>query len=98
MEATKPKDAEEEDPVTKALKEIYYNPEDSGSYGGVEKLYRSAKQNGVEKITRGRIKQFLSDQHSYSLHKPARRHLKRNRTYVKGSMPSGRRICRTCRL
>ena len=74
MEAPKPKDAEEEDTVTKAPKEIYYNPEDSGSYGGVEKHYHRAKQAGVEKITRGSIKQFLVDQQSYSLHKPARGH------------------------
>ena len=98
MEAPKPKDAEEEDPVTKALNDISYNTEDSGSYGGVEKLYRSAKQAEVDKITRGRIKQFLAHQQNYSLHKPARRHFKRNRTYVKGSMPIGRRIWRICRL
>ena len=76
-----------EDAMTKALKELYYNAEDPGSYGGVEKLFRSAKEaKGVslKGVTRGRVKQFLADQQSYSLHKPARRHFKRNPTYAKG--------------
>ena len=34
---------EVEDPMTQALKDLYYNAEDPGSYGGVEKLFRSAK-------------------------------------------------------
>ena len=55
------------DPMDKALKELYYNAEDPGSYGGVEKLFRSAKKvkvvNGIsmQKVTRGRVKQFLAD-------------------------------------
>ena len=69
--------------MDKALKELYYNAEDSGSYGGVEKLFRSAQKAGVQKVTRGRVKQFLADQQSYSLHKPAGRHFKPNPTYVK---------------
>ena len=76
--------------MDKALKELYYNAEDPGCYGGVEKLFRSAKKvkvmNGIsmQNVTRGRVKQFLADQERYSLHKPARRHFKRNLTYVKG--------------
>ena len=70
--------------MDKALKELYYKAEDPGSKEGAEKLFRSAKNAGVEKVTRGRVKQFLADHQSYSLHKPARRHFKRNPTYVKG--------------
>ena len=70
-----------------AFKEVYYNAEDPGSYGGLEKLFRSAKKGAVQNITRGRLKQFLANQQSYTIHKPARRHFKRNPTYVKGSMP-----------
>ena len=84
MTALKSEEVEVEDPMDKALMELYYNAEDPGSYGGVEKLFRSAKNTGVKKVTRGRVKQFLPDQQSYSLHKPARRHFKRNPTYVKG--------------
>ena len=90
MAAPKSEEVEVEDPMDKASKELYFKAEDPGSYGGVEKLFRSAKNakvvNGVsmQKVTRGRVKQFLADQQSYSLHKPARRDFKRNPTYVKG--------------
>ena len=84
MAAPQSEEVEEEDPMDKALKELYYNAEYPGSYGGVEKLFRSAKNAGVKKVTRGRVMLFLADQQSYSLHKPARRHFKRNPTYVKG--------------
>ena len=66
MAAPKSEEVEVEDPMDKARKELYYNAE--GSYGGVEKLFRSAKNvkvvNGVsmKKVTRGRVKQFLADQ------------------------------------
>ena len=66
------------------LKEIYYDPQDPGSYGGVEKLYRSGKKANVKGLTRNKVKQFLRDQQAYSLHKPARRNFERNPTYVKG--------------
>ena len=71
MASPQSEEVEVEDPMDKALKELYYNAEDPGSYGGVEKLFRSARNAGVKKVTRGRVKQFLADQQSYSLHKPA---------------------------
>ena len=37
----------EEDETEKRMKELYYNPEDPGSYGGVDRLLRSAKKAGV---------------------------------------------------
>ena len=49
-----PEEWEVQDPKDKALKELYYNAEDPGSYGRVEKLFRSAKKAGVQKVTRGR--------------------------------------------
>ena len=63
------------------LKEIYYNAEDPGSFGGVDKLYRRVKEQG---ITRKEVQNFLRDQRSYSLHKPSRHHFKRNKTLVGG--------------
>ena len=36
------------DPLDKPLKALYYNAEDPVSYGGVEKLFRSAKKAGVQ--------------------------------------------------
>ena len=68
-----PEVEEVEDPVDKGMKEQYYNAEDPASYGGVEKVFRNAKKAGVQKVTRGRVKQFLADKHSYSVHKPVRR-------------------------
>ena len=65
------------------LKTIYYNTADRGSYGGVEKLYRRAKED-VPTITRAEVQKFLTDQQSYSLHKPTKRKFVRNRTYVHG--------------
>ena len=71
-------EAKEEEETEERLKELYYNPEDPGSYGAVDRLFRSAKNAGVKRVTRGRVKQFLADQQSYTLHKPARRRFKRN--------------------
>ena len=68
MAAPQSEELEEEDPMDKALKELYYKAEDPGSYGGVEKLFSSAKNAGVNKVTSGRVKQLLADQQSYSLH------------------------------
>ena len=66
--------------IDEKLTELYYDPKDPGSYGGVEKLFRSAKKAGLVGVTREHVEKFLSDQQSYSLHKPARRNFKRNHT------------------
>ena len=83
MTAPQSEEVEVEDPMDKALKEIYYNAQDSRSYGWVDKHFGCAKKTAVQKVTRGRVKQFLADQQSYFLLKPDRRHCKRNPTYVK---------------
>ena len=66
------------------LDEIYYDPKDRGSYNGVDKDYRRATEAGVKNLIRNKVKQFLSDQQSYSLHMHARRNFTGNPTYVKG--------------
>ena len=66
------------------LKEVYYDPNDPDSYGGVDRLFRRGKEIGIKGLTRDKVKKFLADQQSYSLHKPARRHFSRNPTYVRG--------------
>ena len=70
--------------MDKEVNELSYNAEDPGSYGGVEKLFLSTTKGGVHKVTGGRVMQFLADQQSYSLHKQAQRHFKRNPLYVNG--------------
>ena len=68
--------------MDEALKALYYSADDTGSFGGVERLYRSAVESHVPNITRDAVRDFLSRQRAYTLHKPARRHFTRNRTYV----------------
>ena len=66
------------------LKEIYYNPEDPGSYGGVDRLYKRVKELGVDGVKRADVQSFLRDQRAYTLHKPSRKNYRRNPTLVKG--------------
>jgi len=66
------------------LKKIYYDPASPGSYGGVNRLFKAAKAQGLVDLKREEVVNFLRDQESYTLHKPARRNFKRNRTYVRG--------------
>ena len=61
---------------------MYYSADDTGSYGGVERLYRRAVEDQVPHITRNAVRDFLSRQRAYTLHKPARRHFPRIRIYV----------------
>ena len=75
----------ERDPTIRTkLRDIYYNPGDEGSYGGVERLFSRAKSLGVEGVKRADVTSFLKDQRSYTLHKPSRRNFKRNKTIVSG--------------
>ena len=73
-------EAKQEDDTEKRLKELYYNPENPGSYGEVDRLFRSTNKAGVKGAMRARGKQFLVDQQGYTLDKRARRVFKRNGT------------------
>ena len=66
------------------LTQLYYNPKRSGSFGGVERLYRDVKKEGKYDISRAQLKKWLMKQDTYTLHKQARRHYKRNRVIVGG--------------
>ena len=66
------------------LTQMYYNPKRSGALGGVERLYRDVKKDGKYVISRAQLKKWLMKQDTYTLHKPARRHYKRNRVIVGG--------------
>ena len=66
----------------KELDEIYYNSQDPGSYGGVNRLLLQAKERGLKNITPDKIRENLAKQHSYTLHKPARKRFSRNKTIV----------------
>ena len=64
--------------INAILKKIYYDPNNPGSFGGVEALYREGKKE-VPSLTLGRVKEFLSGELVYSLHKPVLRRFKRNK-------------------
>lgn len=59
------------------LRKIYYDLNSPGAYGGAEKLYRESKKS-INNITRKDVKNWLSSQLTYTLHKKARRRFKRN--------------------
>ena len=64
-----------------ALNDIYEDPSSPGSFGGVDALYREARKRGL-RVTKNEVKDWLSGKLSYTLHKPARKRFKRNRTTV----------------
>ena len=73
------------------LASVYYDPKRSGGFGGVDRLYKDVKKEGKEgkekkerKRSRTKIKEWLMKQDAYILHKPIRRHFKRNRVIVGG--------------
>jgi hypothetical protein len=66
------------------LPSIYYHPKRSEGFGGVGRLYQDVKKEGKFKISRKEIKAWLMKQDAYTLHKPMRRHFKRNRVIVGG--------------
>ena len=70
--------------MDKALAKLYYELSGSGSFGGVERLYQRALEAKVAGVTRDKGRAFLAAQQAYTLHRPARRHYKRNPTYASG--------------
>jgi len=59
-----------------SLKEIYYDPARVGSFGGVKSLSKASNRKDV--------KEWLSGQESYTLHKPVRRRFKRRKMICVG--------------
>ena len=69
-------------PLDVALREIYFNV--NGGYMSMEKLYQSAKEEGIKEVSRKNVKEWLQTQNTYIIHKPSRKHYKTQRTYVDG--------------
>lgn len=67
-----------------SLRKLYYDSSGAGSYGGVERLYRRARAAKIAGVTRDKVRNFLAGQFAYTLHRPARRHFKRNPIYASG--------------
>jgi transposase InsO family protein len=62
------------------LRSIYYDAANPASYAGVDKLYKAARQR--HPVSKREVKEWLSGELTYTLHKPARRRFKRNRIVV----------------
>jgi hypothetical protein len=58
------------------MEEIYYDPTNPGSYGGVAPLARQTRST--------KVKPWLATQDAYTLHKPVRRIFPRRKTFAKG--------------
>ena len=65
------------------LHKIYFDPENNASFLSVNKLYKTAKSK-FPKVTIAYIKDWLSAQDVYTLHKPVKKKLQRNRIVVQG--------------
>ena len=65
--------------VLKQLNNIYTNVNNPASYGTINALYIEAKRRKI-RVTKKQVTDFLSKQLSYTLHKPARKRIKRNKT------------------
>ena len=65
------------------LKSIYFNPKRPGSYGGVQRLWREARQTRP-KLKKSDVEKWLAKQDTYTLHKPVRYKFRRQRVVVGG--------------
>ena len=64
------------------MRSIYENASSPGSYGGVESLYREAREKQKIKVSRQQVEKWLSKELSYTLHKPVRNRFSRNMIIV----------------
>lgn len=62
--------------VEKYLINLYTDTSGSGSFGGVDTLYRLVKEQGVYNLTKNEIINFLSGRDEYTLHKPLYHNIK----------------------
>ena len=51
------------------LHDLYYNPEHLASFGGVEAVNRAAKEDGKFQPSRNKIRTWLRQQDTYTLHR-----------------------------
>ena len=66
------------------LDRIYHDPKNPGSLGEVKRLLRRARQLHIPGVTQKSVEEYQRSEQVYTLHKPARRRLTRNHTYVAG--------------
>lgn len=66
----------------RVMKSIYYDPSSPGSFGGSERLQRAIQDQTGEKPSSEQVREWLSEQEAYTLHKLARKTFPRNRVFV----------------
>ena len=66
------------------LKKIYYDSSNPASFAGPDKIYRFVRKDGKFVLSKCKIKTWLQRQESYSLQRPIKRPVKRNRVVVFG--------------
>lgn len=64
------------------LQEVYYNPQNAGSFLGPDKLFRYVRKDGKYVLSKYKIRKWLQKQEAYSLQKPLRRRFRRNKIMV----------------
>jgi len=65
------------------LRYAYYNTTSPAAFSGINELYKFAKKH-QKSITRKQVKVWLEKQNVYTLHKPVKRRLPRNRVVATG--------------
>ena len=68
----------------KTLTSIYLDPSQPASCGSLDAVYRAVKETGKNNILRKQVRECLSQQDVYTLHKPARGRYKKIRVIVPG--------------
>ena len=66
------------------LNSIYFDPAHPSSFGGIDKIYRTIKDEGRFRITYRQLKKWLRGQETYTLHRTARRHYPTRSIIVSG--------------
>jgi len=56
--------------MEKTLTSIYLDPSQPASFRGLDAVYRAVKEKGKNKISRKQVREWLSQQDVYTLHKP----------------------------
>ena len=71
----------EKSEINRHLKKIYFNPSHSASFGGVEKLFKAVKSEGLN-ISRGDIRSWLKSQNNHVLFRAVRRKFSKRKVVV----------------
>ena len=64
------------------LKDIYYNPNNSGSFSGIDRLYKAVKKDNRINISRYKVKKWLYSQDVYTQHTRNYKIFQKRRVYA----------------